>query len=79
MDVFFVSHFSIKKVAAAASCLKEVFQKPAITTLVKAYEQQKIDHLFGYLEPFKSTKRTKVSYWENRSLHSQNVKIQNIA
>ena len=59
----FFCGFSIKKVAAAACCLKEVLQKPAIITLMKQYEDVKIDHLFGYLEPFKPSKRVKVCFF----------------
>ncbi|XP_028397502.1 serine-protein kinase ATM-like [Dendronephthya gigantea] len=49
----------IKKVAVAASCLKNVLSKPSIVMLMKCYEEKKIDHLFGYLDPFKPTKRKK--------------------
>jgi hypothetical protein len=52
-------------VAAAASCLKDILGKQSIIMLMKCYEEQKIDHLFGYLEPFKPTKRKKVKHWED--------------
>ena len=56
----YLVYSSIKKVAVAASCLKSVLSKPSIVMLTKIYEEQRIDHLFGYLEPFKPTKRKKV-------------------
>lgn len=30
--------------------------------LMNRYEEEKIDHLFGYLEPFKPNKKKKVKY-----------------
>jgi hypothetical protein len=54
---------SIKKVAAASSCLKDILGKRSIVMLMKCYEEQKIDHLFGYLEPFKTNKRKKVKHF----------------
>ncbi|CAB3982970.1 serine- kinase ATM [Paramuricea clavata] len=51
----------IKKVVAASSCLKDILGKHSIVMLMKCYEEQKIDHLFGYLEPFKPNKRKKKS------------------
>lgn len=63
LNKFILCNFSsIKKVAASALCLRDVLKKHSIIMLMNRYEEEKIDHLFGYLEPFKPNKKKKVKY-----------------